>query len=107
MLPSSFLSCLLTGLNGDENTSRDITGVYNQLKAEGLSITKRLVSANYLLQRHAAHVCFHISILVMMHHQTLTGWKFYEEQKYKSSEKLSECAKCGAPFLNIIQNSKY
>ena len=27
------------------------------------------LSANYLLQRHATHVCFHISIWVIIHHQ--------------------------------------
>ena len=39
------------------------------------------LSANYLLQRRATHVCFHISISVILHHQTLTSWKFYEERK--------------------------
>ena len=39
------------------------------------------LSAYYLLQRHGTHVCFHISISVIIHHQTLTGWKFYEERK--------------------------
>ena len=29
-------------------------------------------------------VCFHISISVIIHHQTLTGWKFYcEERKHQ------------------------
>ena len=39
------------------------------------------LSAKYLLQRHATHVCFHISISVIIHHQTLTGWKFYHEER--------------------------
>ena len=39
------------------------------------------LSANYLLQRHATHVCFHISISVIIHHQTLTGWIFYCEER--------------------------
>ena len=38
------------------------------------------LSVNYLLQRHGTHVC--ISISVIIHHQTLTGWKFYEERKH-------------------------
>ena len=33
--------------------------------------------------RDATHVCFHISISVIIHHQTLTGWKFYEERKHQ------------------------
>jgi len=41
------------------------------------------LSTTYSLQRHATHVCFHISILVIIHHQTLTGWKFYEERKHQ------------------------
>ena len=42
------------------------------------------LSANYLLQRHATHVCFHISISVIIHHQTPTGWKFYcAERKHQ------------------------
>ena len=42
------------------------------------------LSANYLLQGHATHVCFHISVSVIIHHQTLTGWKFYcEERKHQ------------------------
>ena len=28
-------------------------------------------------------MCFHISISVIIHHQTLTGWKFYEERKHQ------------------------
>ena len=39
------------------------------------------LSENYLLRRHVTHVCFHISISVILHHQTLTSWKFYEERK--------------------------
>ena len=42
------------------------------------------LSAKYLLLRHATHVCFHTSISVIIHHQTLTGWKFYcEERKHQ------------------------
>ena len=42
------------------------------------------LSAKYLLLRHATHVCFHIPISVIIHHQTLTGWKFfYEERKHQ------------------------
>ena len=39
------------------------------------------LSAKYLLLRHATHVCFHIPISVIIHHQTLTGWKFYYEER--------------------------
>ena len=39
------------------------------------------LSTKYLLQRHATYVCFHISISVIIHHQTLTGWKFYYEER--------------------------
>ena len=42
------------------------------------------LSAKYLLLRHATHVCFHIPISVIIHHQTLTGWNFfYEERKHQ------------------------
>ena len=39
------------------------------------------LSANYLLQRHTTHLCFHISISVIIHHQKLTDWKFYYEER--------------------------
>ena len=41
------------------------------------------LTANYLLQRHATDLCFHISISVIIHHQTVTGWKFYEERRHQ------------------------
>ena len=68
-------------------TQRDLTYVDIIFKTEGskeFNFWKDFyfaLSANHLLQRHTTDVCFHISISVIIHHQTLTGWKFYYEER--------------------------
>ena len=41
-----------------------------------------LLYLHIICYRDMEHTCFHISISVIIYHQTVTGWKFYEEWKH-------------------------
>lgn len=76
-----------------------------QMKDQNNSIFGNIffLSVNYFLQRHATHVCFHISLLVIIHHQKVP--RGAKPGKYRALRLLVETILGGA--ISSLQPDRF